>query len=395
MSPDCDIAIVGGGPVGAALALALIGAGLSITMLEARSGTSADRRPIAVAHGSRQLLERLHAWPRLSGTPINTVHVSQRGRFGRIAMSAHEAGLPALGYVIDYVELFATLQTAVREQKQALGRAFQCIEGARVTAINAAAGATQLTYEHDGAQHILSANLTILADGGEIAGIALPTSVSYEQSAITACVHASVPHGNTAYERFTAEGPLALLPFGKDARDFALVWTVPQSRTSTLMALNDAGFLYALGAAFGTRVGEFTQVTQRRDYALHLRYHTQTPAPGVIAIGNAAQMLHPVAGQGFNLGLRDAWELAQLIRAPIIGEQVRTQPQINASELARRFHAQRRMDRGVTIAATHGLVTLFSNDFFPALRGVGMALLAATPPLKKMIAHHMTFGLRA
>ena len=383
--PDCDIAIIGGGPVGAAVALALHGSGLHITLLEARSGSTAEARPIAVSHGSRQLLERLQAWGQLSGTPINTVHVSQRGRFGRVAMSADEAGQPALGYVIDYVELFAALRTTLQQQEAGCS----CIDGARVSAINTGAQTTQLSYTHDGAHHTLTANLAILADGGDIDGVAPPKSVPYGQCAITACVQSSLPHGNTAYERFTPEGPVALLPFGADPHGFALVWTVPLQRTATLMALDDGKFLRELGAAFGMRVGEFTRVTQRRDYPLHLRYHTQPPAQGVIAIGNASQTLHPVAGQGFNLGLRDAWELAQLIR-----KHTRTQPQLNAAELARHFHAQRRVDRGLTIATTHGLVRLFSNDLLPALRSAGLTLLAATPPLKKIFAERMTFGLR-
>ena len=133
--PDCDIAIIGGGPVGAAVALALHGSGLHITLLEARSGSTAEARPIAVSHGSRQLLERLQAWGQLSGTPINTVHVSQRGRFGRVTMSADEAGQPALGYVIDYVELFAALRTTLQQQEAGC----RCIDGARVSAINTSA----------------------------------------------------------------------------------------------------------------------------------------------------------------------------------------------------------------------------------------------------------------
>ena len=389
MSADCDIAIVGGGPVGSVLALALKESGLRITLLEARSGASAEARPIAVAHGSRQLLERLHAWGPLSATPINTVHVSQRGRFGRITMRAAEAELPALGYVLDYIDLFSSLLAAVRQQDA------DCIsiDGARVTAINSGADSTrlgyELSYELRGAQHTLSTRLAVLADGGDIEGVAPPKSVPYEQCAITACVQSSVPHGNTAYERFVPDGPLALLPYGNDPRGFALVWTVPRQRTPELMALDDNNFLRALGSSFGTRVGDFTHVTQRRDYPLHLRYHAHPPAQNVIAIGNAAQTLHPVAGQGFNLGLRDAWELAQLVR-----QQVRTEPQLNAAELSRRFHAQRRLDRALTIAATHGLVKLFGHEWLPALRGAGMTLLAATPPLKKLFARHMTFGLR-
>jgi 2-octaprenyl-6-methoxyphenol hydroxylase len=382
---DTDIAIIGGGPVGAALALALRGSALRVTVLEARAEQTTDPRPIALSHGSRLLLERLNAWAGLHATPINQIHVSQRGGFGRVAMNAADCHVPSLGYVLDYKQLFSTLSRA------ASSGATDYREGARVLALSALAGdgdVRRIDYTRDGEAASLSARLVVVADGGEIEGLAPRKTVAYAQHALTARVSTSLPHHNVAYERFTAEGPLALLPFDND---MSLVWMLPPARAETLLDTDPAGFCAALRVAFGSRLGEFTRVAQRACYPLALRYTTAS-VPGVITIGNAAQTLHPVAGQGFNLGLRDAWELAQLLHG-----LPNSEPQaLTNHEGLRHFTATRRVDRGATIAATHSLVQLFSNDFLPlhAARGAGMALLGSIAPLRNFIARRMIFGAR-
>ncbi|MBM3340728.1 MAG: FAD-dependent oxidoreductase [Betaproteobacteria bacterium] len=382
MNVDTDIAIIGGGPVGAALALALRDSDFSVTVLEARAAAGSDPRPLALAHGSRLTLERMGAWAALRPTPINHIHVSQRGGFGRVAMHADEVGVPALGYVADYGAVQAALTKAVREQ------AARCVyrEGARATAIHHDGEVNRIEYTLDGIPATLAARLTVVADGGDIDGLAPPKVVDYGQCALTARVRTRLAHQDTAYERFTAQGPLALLPFGDE---MALVWTLTPAPAEVLKDVDDQGFLAALREAFGARLGDFTQVEQRACYALSLRTASPGQKPGIVTIGNAAQTLHPVAGQGFNLGLRDAWELAHLLRASAPNL-------IAAPDTLRRFSARRRADRYATIAATHGLVRLFSNDFFAAsaLRGAGMALLGSIAPARDFLARRMIHGVR-
>lgn len=380
-----DIAIIGGGPVGAALALALKDSGLALTVVEARALGADDPRPIAVSHGSRVLLERLDAWPG-DATPIHEVHVSQRGGFGRVSIKASELSVPALGYVIDYKDLYGGIAAAARAAHT------QVIDGARVSAIHrheaasAKEGAQQrIEYQLDGVTQQLHTRLAVLADGGDIEGIAPAKTTRYNQHALTARVTTSEAHKHVAYERFTPDGPLALLPSGKAS---ALVWTLPPARAEALRAADDAAFLRELRAAFGGRLGEFTSVQHRACYPLALKVHAQSTA-GVIPIGNAAQTLHPVAGQGFNLGLRDAWELARLIKATDAHA-------LGGAQLAHEFHRRRRMDRGAVVAATHGLVQLFSNDLpvLEAARGAGLTLLGALAPAKNFLARRMMLGVR-
>lgn len=382
MEFDTDIAIVGGGPVGAALALALRKSPLRVTLLEARSAPAAsaarDPRPIAISHGSRLLLERLDAWRTLMPAPIAHIHVSQRGGFGRIALSARDAGVPALGYVVDYSDVFTNLANAAR----VAGSDYR--DDARVSAIHRDGDGCRIDYALGGDTAALHARLAVVADGGAIDGIAPAKVVDYAQCALTARVRAAQPHRDTAYERFTTEGPLALLPFGTE---MALVWTLTAARAQWLEGAAESEFLAALRNAFGGRMGEFTQVARRASYPLMLRLSAHADPAHVVTIGNAAQTLHPVAGQGFNLGLRDAWELAQVLCT--------TPAQALASpDGLRRYRNARRLDRLATAGTTHALVRLFSNDFFAlgAARGAGMTLLGCVPPARDFLARRMIFG---
>lgn len=385
---DTDIAIIGGGPVGAALALALErehrtqlgGDTLRTTVLEARTVPSSDPRPIALSHGSRLLLERLRAWKALQPTPILNIHVSQQGGFGRVAMSAQQAQLPALGYVVDYHAVSTTLTAALRE------RDIDHRVGARATALHDIDDGVLIDYEQDGAASQLTAGLVVMADGGELEGVAPPKTTKYGQCAITACVQSGSAHGHVAYERFTRDGAIALLPFGER---LSLVWTLKADRAVAVQALDDASFLAALREAFGGRLGAFTAVESRAVYALALRRGADPRHARRVAIGNAAQTLHPVAGQGFNLGLRDAWELAQTLGSAKPSE-------LGESRLLSRYRAARRIDRGATMGITHGLVHLFANDYagLAALRGAGMTLLGSVPPLRDFFARRMVFGVR-
>lgn len=377
MTHHADIVVVGGGPVGAAFALALHASGIAVTMLESRERKTvvADARPLALSHGSRLIFERLGIWDLLApATAITRVHVSQRGSFGRVEMTAENEQVPALGYVIDYAHLSATLSQAITV------RGLSVEYGANVTAVRA----QQPAVECNGRK--LDAQLVVVADGGLIDGLAPQKSIDYHQTALTGFVQTDTLHHHTAYERFTSDGPLALLPSNGG---YALVWTTRAERAEQLYESAPREFLVALQKEFGARAGTFTGVAQRACYPLMLRYATHIARPGVVVIGNAAQSLHPVAGQGFNLGLRDAWELARSICTTPVQE-------LGSVAVANAQRARRRMDRYAGIAVTHGLVQLFSNDFFPlrVARGIGMTFTGCVPPLRDFFARRMIFGMR-
>ena len=377
---SCEVAIAGGGPVGAALALALHAEGVDTLLIEARpaSATPAMVRPLALSHGSRLILERLGAWDALSdATPIERIHISQQGRFGRTVLDAAEASLPALGYVSDYSSVVAALDAAV----EASG--VRTIRGARVTAIAHDAASARVEYATSAGVADCIAALVAVADGSAVAADIGVRTTDYGQAAVTAIVGIERPHRNVAYERFTPAGPLALLPFG-DA--YALVWTVAAADAHALQHAPEDAFLMRLQDSFGERVGRFTRAASRAAQHLTLRVADEVACGRAVLIGNAAQALHPVAGQGFNLGLRDAWELALEVTRRGAGD--RALPQAYAS--------RRRIDRTGGIAFTDALVKIFSNDFFPLAlaRGAGLAIVDNVPAAKDFVARRMIFGSR-
>ena len=381
MTADFDVLIVGGGPVGAALALALRGSGLAVGRIEARvPHAPADARPIALSYGSRLILERLGVWDRLAdATPIQRIHVSQRGGFGRVELDAQQARLPALGYVVDYGAL-----------AEALGRALEAGDGARAvqataSAFEAGTDATVVRFTAGGATQRASARLLAVADGGALP-VARMRVHDYGQAAVTARVSCSAPHQNVAYERFTPEGPLALLPAGEAV---ALVWTTTPAHARESCALTEAGFLERLQEGFGNRLGRFSSASGRAWYPLALKVAAHIAEPRTVLVGNAAQTLHPVAGQGLNLGLRDAWELAALLRDC-------DRARVGGPELIRAYSARRRFDRTGGILFTDMLVRLFSNELAPLgwARGLGLAALGAFPPARDLVVRRMIFGAR-
>ncbi len=378
MPESADVVIVGGGPVGSALALALRESGLRITLLEARAAASGDARPLALSYGSRLILERLGVWPALAATatPIRHIHVSQRGGFGRVSLAAAEAGFPELGYVVDYRRVAHALSQATAEST------LQCYTGAQVMAWHGGSRA-RVEYDFSGESRVCDAALAVIADGGAAVDAA---TVNYQQCAVTARVVSERTHNNTAYERFTRQGPLALLP---DGAAWALVWTTTPDRAQLLCTMEPDQFCTELRAEFGSRVGEFTAVSGRASYPLRLRRAPRTTPDHIVLIGNAAQTLHPVAGQGFNLGLRDAWELGEQITGT-------SHAVLGTRNWLDTYLARRALDRRGGIGMTHTLVRLFSNDLLPLrmARGTGLALLGCVPPLKYFLLRRMTFGAR-
>ncbi len=383
MNAQYDIAIIGGGPVGAALALALRGSKLKVCVLEARPANAAsnDARALALSYGSRLLLARLGVWDVLHDvSAIRTIHISQQQSFGRAVLHAAEMNVPELGYVLPYPALQDALTDALQHSD------VSSIYGASVTQLQGEADCATIGYQQNGAQHTLHARLAVVADGGKLLAQQYPPEVrDYGQSALITHITCSAPQAEMAYERFTAQGPLALLPFKEG---YELVWTAPHQVAQEMLAWDDAHFLRELHQHFGDRVGEFLTVSKRTCFPLGLRRAPQqTPMPHTVLLGNAAQTLHPVAGQGFNMGLRDAWELAQEIldAAP---ETLGTEAMLAA------YRAQRRTDREAGIRFTDGLVRLFSNDLPLVSTGRAAALTAldCLPFVKKFVAKRMMFG---
>jgi len=388
MTDQVDILIVGGGPVGATLALALQESGLKVVVLEARPAgvVSQDRRTLALSEGSRMLLQRLGVWHELSAhaTPIKTIHISQRGRFGRSVLHAEDEGQAALGYVLPYAALANVLDRRLAEAVHVEVR-----YEARVNGLDASATCGLARYvQADGAAVEMPASLLVVADGGrsltDLPGMAREVR-DYGQSAVVGRVVTELPHCHVAYERFTPEGPVALLPDGDKA--FALVWTAAPAEAEALCALEDAVFLERLHAHFGDRVGRFLTIEGRGAFPLKLSTLRPVTAPHLAVIGNAAQTLHPVAGQGFNLGLRDAWELALTLRD--------TPPdQVGAPDMLSRYQSRRAPDTQGGILFTDFLVRTFSNDWpvLGAARGLGLGLLELAAPAKRFVARKMSFG---
>lgn len=381
MREHSDIIIVGGGPVGATLALALADSPWQVQVLEARADLSraAYKRTLALSYGSRLILERLGIWSALQDvTAIKDIHVSQRGTLGVSRIRADEEGLPALGYVVDYAELDSVLHEALR------ATAIEVSAGSRVTAIVHNSGYARIELEQAGLKRQLTTRLAAVADGG--GGGAERVTREYGQHALLASVTTELPNQGCAYERFTADGPVALLPQGDG---FALVWTATPERVAELLAMPDDEFLQALHAHFGDRVGRFLTVAGRSSFPLILRYAKKLVTAHQVMIGNAAQTLHPVAGQGFNLGLRDAWELAEMVRDC-------ERETLGSLDMLKRYQASRRVDTSASIFFTDLLVRLFSNAH-PVLqhgRSMGLMALQLLPPAKRMVARRMIFGAR-
>jgi 2-octaprenyl-6-methoxyphenol hydroxylase len=383
-SADHDIVIVGGGPIGAAVAIALQASGFDVLVLEARADQHDrdDARTLAISYGSRLILERLGLWSQIEpATPIQSIHVSQRGGFGRTLLQAEEMELPALGYVIHYSVLQRAFDRALSSLQARI------MTGAQAVSMDLNANAIEIGFQIGQKRDSMSARLAIVADGGAGLGshVREATTVKeYGQEAVVALVETSQPHACRAYERFTPEGPIALLPF---QNGYALVWTTPPETAEALIFLPQATFLHRLQLHFGDRAGRFISVAVRARFPLALRYAADPVTPRAVMLGNAAQSLHPIAGQGFNLGLRDAWELSEVLM-----RHGKADP--GHSACLSRYRAMREPDRLRSIGLTHSLVKIFSNDVAPlrAARGAALSLLDLVPPGKRAFMQRMIFG---
>ena len=357
---DHKVAIVGGGPAGLAMALALHRQGVACEIHDARDRGAArqDLRILALSHGARQILEWLGAWQAITHTAIDTIHVSQAGGLGMTRLRADEEKVPALGYVLAAGDLAASLDDAVAT----LGIPF---------------------HEHHRIQPASppAAGLTIWAEGAVAAADAVRRD--YGQHAVICEAAAAGPHQGIAWERFTPLGPVALLPW---KQGYAVVMTCAAAEAERVAGLDTPAFLAALQERFGNRV-HFTVAGPRHVFPLGLRYRPMPVADRQAWIGNAAQTLHPVAGQGFNLAIRDVFELGRVLAE---------QPDPGAPEVLARYAAGRRLDRYGAMGFTDLLVRLFSNDnpLLHHLRGAGLLALDLLPPARSFIARRMMFGAR-
>lgn len=375
-----DIAIVGGGLVGASLAAALAKVDRTIALIESAPPPSGepswDERCIALNAASRSIFESIGAWDALErvAEPIVWTHISERGKFGVARFTAEEAGLPALGYNVPVRAIGEMLWQRLKKTP-----GVELIASARVAEVRSESDSVAIGIE--GSKRSLRAKLVVAADGAQSAvrtllGIDAHTR-DYEQRAIVTAVRTTRPHRGCAYERFTPDGPIALLPKPEGC---SLVWTVPADRADAMLAWSDEQFMHEAQQAFGERLGRFTALGKRAAYPLSQVMSEQLTAPRVIFAGNAAQSLHPVAAQGFNLGLRDVATIAELVA---------NAADPGAPDLLTEYERRRARDRDTVSSFTDRLVRLFSNRI-PALRGLrhlGLLALDVLPPVKEAVMY--------
>jgi len=381
-----DIAILGAGPVGSALALLLARAAPDpsrIVLLQSQVEASpelppaTDPRVLALNHGSRVLLSSLRAWPEQK-SDIHCIHVSQCGRLGRTLIQNTDFDVPELGSVVSYQQLQAQLY-AQRQHSgiTVLTGPAACVTGQDHTGITVTQGTVSFTC-----------GIAVQSDG---TGEGNRVRREYGQHAVLASVQASLPRPGWAWERFTSEGPLALLPHPEGAGAYAVVWCCAPARAARLAAMEEGEFSATLSQAFGSRLGRLTSFGERQVRPLALSARRTLTEGRLVAIGNAAQSLHPVAGQGLNLGLRDAARLVQTLAQWLLV------PNTNPTLALAQFARARRTDRLLTVGLTDVMPRLFTTGLTPIEHACGLALLALdlAAPLRAPLARHLLQGRRA
>jgi len=380
---EFDLLIVGGGMVGASLAIALENSELTIGLIEthplkSNSQPSYDDRGIALSYGSQRIFDSMGLWSDIAAyaTPIKQIHISDRGRFGVTRLSADAEHVPALGQVLLARELGFQLNQRLQQQAN-----LTLLCPAQVEKLNQHTDAVELTLNTG--QHY-SAKLVVAADGKnstirQLLGIG-SWQQHYQQTALTANISTDKKHQGWAYERFTDTGPLALLPMSENRS--SLVWTVKTGEEKALLALSDADFLQRLQQRFGYRAGRFVRVGQRHSHPLTLMQADMPIQHRIVFIGNAAHSLHPIAGQGFNLGLRDVAVLAELLH--------NEHDDCGNMQILHRYQQWREQDQDHVVKATDNLVKLFSNDIkmLGHLRGAGLAIMDNLPFAKHWLAQN-------
>lgn len=402
-STDFDLIIIGGGLVGASLACALENSPLRIAIVEAfpfkadnsQYQPAFDARSVALSYTSKQVFDGMGVWSsinKLGVAAIKKIHISDRGHAGITRLNAEDENVEALGYVVETRVIGKALFDNLNKQKN-----LTLITPAKLKNFDLSSELASATIEitnDDGLveNKTLTTKLLVAADGDDsvvrrLSGVRIKQR-NYDQSAIIANIATDQPHHNQAFERFTDSGPLALLPMAateKEKNRYSLVWTINSSEQEEMMNWSDETFLAKLKARFGERAGQFTHVSQRHSYPLSLMRAKEHVRERLAIIGNAAHTLHPVAGQGFNLGLRDVAALSQ-----VIIDARRENKDIGSLENLMIYADWRKRDHIQTAMATDGLVRIFSNNFLPlaALRNLGLVVVDLVPPLKKVFARH-------
>jgi 2-octaprenyl-6-methoxyphenol hydroxylase len=390
---DCDILIAGGGAVGSALACALAELPLDVVLVEAHepqllAQPSFDARVTALANGSQQILSGLGLWRELAGyvEAIRSIHVSERGRFGAARIEARAEHVPALGYTVEN----QTLGRVLWERLQHAPR-LTVLAPAKVVALRQDAELTEVTVDRGGAAETVRAKLVVAADGVRSAvraalGVATAEDDYGQRAVVFNCATEARLDGR-AFERFTQRGPIALLPLTGGRA--AVIWTLPEADAERIAALQVEAFRAELQGAFGQRLGRFTRIGERHLYTLARVASETIHGPRAVLIGDAALRLHPVAGQGFNLALRDIATLAEVIadalRAAAAGG---IQRDLGAPALLERYAAWRAADRQRVSSFTHGLIQLF-GDSAPGMglgRGLGLMAFDLLPGAKALLA---------
>lgn len=391
-----DLIIIGGGLAGASLACALRHSGLKIALVEAYplntdSQPSYDDRTVALSYGSRCIFDALGLWSALApcAEAIDTIHISDRGHFGVTRLNKEQEGVEALGYVLENRDIGQQLYAVINKAKN-----IHLFCPARLKTLQQ--DTQQVSVEIaidggvDGESQKISANLLVAADGNNSQVMKLlaigSSRKDYKQVALISNVTPGYKHNNVAYERFTDSGPLALLPMQRSR--CSLVWTLDPEQADYLYALDDADFLQQLQQRFGYRLGQFKKAGKRQLYPLFLQAATQMVHGRVALIGNAAHSVHPVAGQGFNLALRDIALLSELIVDALKASSIKTSADIGAQTLLQRYAALREDDIRRVYGFTDTLVKTFSNNIaaLAQLRSLGLLLVDVLPDVKHQLA---------
>ncbi|MFA5921590.1 MAG: 2-octaprenyl-6-methoxyphenyl hydroxylase [Methylococcaceae bacterium] len=388
MQHDYDLIIVGGGLAGNCLALALKDTGLRIAIVEANTrqqlhASSAGDRALALAAGTVMMLDSLDIWQGIShsATAITHIHISDRGHFGKTRLSAQKEHVDALGYVITARDIETHVANLITEA------GVELISPARVVGLMSGDKEVCISLKQGNESLNVSARLLVGADGG-LSSVRKLLDITqhmtdYGQTALVTTVKSTIPNKNTAFERFTASGPLALLPVAKN--HCAVVWTRTNEDASALMLGSEADFLAELQQCFGFKLGELSLTAPRRAFPLSLIRAEKMVAGRAVIIGNAVHQLHPVAGQGFNLGLRDVVRLAEMLI-----KQHEQKKDIGAADFLKDYAVSRKKDHDRTIDFTDAVVKIFSNEWvaLAVARNLGLALLDHIPAAKTLLTRH-------
>ena len=386
-----DIVIVGAGMVGASMACALADTDFNIAVIEAfepnaENQPSFDERTVALTYSSRLIFNALDVWADIDAEafPILNIEVTNKDAFGFTTLGVEDSQTPALGYVVPTRAIGRALHKRISVQSN-----LDLLCPATVESIQPLTESANVVVNHADNQTGIKAKLVILADGGR-SGLLQQLEFSsntktYPQCALVGIVSTDKPHQGKAFEHFTDQGPLALLPLR--TADYALAWTLKEAEAKSLVQCDEKDFLSQLQSTFGKRAGQFKTAGRRHVYPLSLSMLDQPYKPRIVIIGNAAHTVHPVAGQGFNLGLRDVGFLQQTLLAHSHGDP-------GASELLHGYADQRKHDAKSVGQFTDGLIQIFNSDFFPlrAARNLGLSTINLLPGVKKGLLKR-TMGL--